>query len=66
MLLWGDIFILLRMTDKINLGLSGSIGGEVSVSKTLGLTVRGSYHGIFEGQKSNNFYTIQGGVRVKL
>ena len=52
--------------NKINLGLSGSIGGEVSVSKTLGLTVRGSYHTIFEGQGSNNFYTIQGGVRVKL
>lgn len=52
--------------NKINLGLSGSIGGEVSLNKTLGLTVRGSYHSIFEGQNSNNFYTIQGGVRVKL
>lgn len=53
-------------SNKVNLGLSGSIGGEMYVSKAFGITVRGRYHTIFEGEESTNFYTLEGGVKVNL
>jgi Outer membrane protein beta-barrel domain len=56
----------LQVRNSINIGVSGSLGGEVSLSKNLGFTLRGRYHNIFESDRSTNFYSFEGGIRIKL
>ena len=51
---------------NVNLGVSGGLGGEVSLAKTVKMIFRGKYHNIFGNEGSTNFVTLDGGIKIYL
>ena len=51
---------------NVNLGVSGGLGGEVSLTNTVKMIFRGKYHNIFGNEGSNNFDTLDGGIKIYL
>lgn len=51
---------------NVNLGVSGGLGGEVSLTNTVKMIFRGKYHNIFGNEGSTNFVTLDGGIKIYL
>lgn len=50
---------------NVNLGVSGGVGGEVSLTNSIKMIFRGKYHNIFAEGGSTNFITLDGGIKFR-